>query len=134
VLQICDPVDGASGTGSVIKTSSMVALLALPERDRYTAAKEGVAAMTRYMAVEYAPDKIRVNPIAPALVLTPRVERLIAGREELRRLADQHLLGPCGPIDIAEMAAYLGNDEARVITGQVIPVQLRRDHFLRQER
>lgn len=111
-----------SGGGSVVNLSSMVALMALPERDCYTAAKGGVAAMTRSMAVEYAPDNIRVNAIAPGLVLTPRAEALMQEREELRRLAGQHLLGPCRPLDIADMAVYLGSDEARVTTGQVISV------------
>lgn len=111
-----------SGGGSVVNLSSMVALMALPERDCYTAAKGGVAAMTRSMAVEYAPDNIRVNAIAPGLVLTPRAEALLQEREELRRLAGQHLLGPCRPLDIADMAVYLGSDEARVVTGQVISV------------
>ncbi len=111
-----------SGGGSVVNLSSMVALMALPERDCYTAVKGGVAAMTRSMAVEYAPDNIRVNAIAPGLVLTPRAEALLQEREELRRLAGQHLLGPCRPLDIADMAVYLGSDEARVVTGQVISV------------
>lgn len=116
------PEIARSGGGSVVNFSSMVALMALPERDCYTAAKGGVAAMTRSMAVEYAPDKIRVNAIAPGLVLTPRVEGLMTERPELRRLADQHLLGPCRPADIAEMAVYLGSSESRVVTGQVLSV------------
>ena len=116
------PEIARSGGGSVVNFSSMVALMALPERDCYTAAKGGVAAMTRSMAVEYAPDSIRVNAIAPGLVLTPRVEGLMTERAELRRLADQHLLGPCRPGDIAEMAVYLGSSESRVVTGQVLSV------------
>lgn len=116
------PEIARAGGGSVINLSSMVALMALPERDCYTAAKGGVAAMTRSMAVEYAPDRIRVNAIAPGLVLTPRVEGLMETREELRRLAGQHLLGPCVPGDIAGMAVYLGSDDARVVTGQVLSV------------
>lgn len=116
------PEIARSGGGSVVNFSSMVALMALPERDCYTAAKGGVAAMTRSMAVEYAPDNIRVNAIAPGLVLTPRVEGLMTERAELRRLADQHLLGPCRPGDIAEMAVYLGASESRVVTGQVLSV------------
>lgn len=116
------PEIARAGGGSVINTASMVALMALPERDCYTAAKGGVAAMTRSMAVEYAPDNIRVNAIAPGLVLTPRVEGLMGEREELRHLAGRHLLGPCRPADIAEMAVYLGADESRVVTGQVLSV------------
>jgi NAD(P)-dependent dehydrogenase (short-subunit alcohol dehydrogenase family) len=116
------PEIARAGGGAVINLSSMVALMALPERDCYTAAKGGVAAMTRSMAVEYAPDRIRVNAIAPGLVLTPRVEGLMETREELRRLAGQHLLGPCVPGDIAGMAVYLGSDDARVVTGQVLSV------------
>lgn len=116
------PEIARSGGGAVINMSSMVALMALTERDCYTAAKGGVASMTRSMAVEYAPDKIRVNAIAPGLVLTHRAERLMAEREEIRLLAGIHLLGPCQPIDIAEMAVYLGSDESRVVTGQVLSV------------
>lgn len=116
------PQIARSGGGSVINMSSMAALMALTERDCYTAAKGGVASMTRSMAVEYAPDRIRVNAIAPGLVLTPRAERIMAEREEIRLLAGIHLLGPCLPADIAEMAVYLGSDESRVVTGQVVSV------------
>jgi len=116
------PEIARSGGGAIVNMASMVALMALTERDCYTAAKGGVASMTRSMAVEYAPDNIRVNAIAPGLVLTPRVEGLLSERDELRRLAAQHLLGPCRPLDIAEMAVYLGSGESRVVTGQVLSV------------
>jgi NAD(P)-dependent dehydrogenase (short-subunit alcohol dehydrogenase family) len=116
------PLISKGGGGSVINMSSMAALMALTERDCYTAAKGGVASMTRSMAVEYAPEKIRVNAIAPGLVMTPRAERIMAEREEIRRLADIHLLGPCTPLDIADMAVYLASNESRVVTGQVLSV------------
>ena len=76
-----------SGGGSVINTSSIVALRALPGRDCYTAAKGAVAAMTRSMAVEYAADKIRVNAIAPGVVLTERVKKLLEGSKDIEKLA-----------------------------------------------
>lgn len=76
-----------SGGGSIINMSSIVALRALPGRDCYTAAKGAVAAMTRSMAVEYAADKIRVNAIAPGVVLTERVKKLLEGSKDIEKLA-----------------------------------------------
>lgn len=111
-----------AGGGSVINMASNVALMALPGRDCYTAAKGGVASMTRSMAVEYAPDNIRVNAIAPSVTLSDRVKRLLEGSHEIKAVGDQHLLGLGEPIDIAHMAVYLAADESRITTGQVLSV------------
>ena len=110
------------GGGSVINTSSVLALIGSPNKDAYTAAKGAVAALTRSMAVEYAPHKIRVNAIAPGITRTPRVERLLAEDGVTARLAQGYLLGICEPIDIAHMALYLASDESRLTTGQVLSV------------
>jgi len=111
-----------AGGGSVINMTSNVALMALPGRDCYTAAKGGVASMTRSMAVEYAPHKIRVNAIAPSVTLTPRVKRLLAGNANISKLAASHLLGLGQPIHIANMAVYLASDESEITTGQILSV------------
>ncbi len=111
-----------AGGGSVINMSSMVALMALPGRDCYTAAKGGISAITRSMAVEYAPYKIRVNAIAPSVTMTDRVKALVPGNANLQKLADSHLLGLAYPIHIAQMAVYLASDESEITTGQVIAV------------
>jgi NAD(P)-dependent dehydrogenase (short-subunit alcohol dehydrogenase family) len=111
-----------SGGGSIINMSSIVALRALPGRDCYTAAKGAVAAMTRSMAVEYAADKIRVNAIAPGVVLTERVKKLLEGSQDIEKLAATHLLGLGLPIHMADMAVYLASDEAAITTGQIISV------------
>jgi NAD(P)-dependent dehydrogenase (short-subunit alcohol dehydrogenase family) len=111
-----------AGGGSVINMTSNVALMALPGRDCYTAAKGGVASLTRSMAVEYARYKIRVNAIAPSVTLTARVKRLLAGNKDIEKLASTHLLGLGQPIHIANMAVYLASDEAAITTGQILSV------------
>jgi NAD(P)-dependent dehydrogenase (short-subunit alcohol dehydrogenase family) len=120
--KIAIPVIIKAGGGSVINMSSNVALMALPGRDCYTAAKGGVASMTRSMAVEYAPHKIRVNAIAPSVTLTERVKRLLAGNKDVSKLASSHLLGLGQSIHIANMAVYLASDEAAITTGQILSV------------
>ena len=79
----------ASGGGSVINMASNVALMGIAGRDCYTAAKGGIAAITRSMAVEFAPQKVRVNAIAPSATMTDRVRgRLEAGNPRVTKLAD----------------------------------------------
>ncbi|HXP02549.1 MAG TPA: SDR family oxidoreductase [Stellaceae bacterium] len=111
-----------AGGGSVINMSSNVALMGVPGRDCYTAAKGGIAAITRSLAVAYAPQKARVNTIAPSATMTDRARRLVAGNAALTRLADSHLLGLIEPEDIANTALYLASGESRMVTGQVLPV------------
>ena len=111
-----------AGGGSVINMSSNVALMALPGRDCYTAAKGAVASMTRSMAVEYAPHKIRVNAIAPSVTLSDRVKRLLAQSPEIEKISETHLLGLGLPIHIADMAVYLASEESAITTGQILSV------------
>ena len=112
-----------AGGGSVINTSSNVALMAVGGRDCYTAAKGGVASMTRSMAAQYARHGIRVNAIAPGATRTSRVAAMAEGSEHIDRLVREgQLFGWCQPRDIAYMALYLASDESRVTTGQVLSV------------
>ena len=111
-----------SGGGAVINMSSNLALMGIAGRDCYTAAKGGIAALTRSMAVEFAAQRVRVNAIAPSATMTDRVRGLMAGNVALDRLANAHLLGLIEPPDIANMALFLASDDSRMITGQVYPV------------
>jgi len=111
-----------AGGGSIINMSSNVALMALPGRDCYTAVKGAIASMTRSMAVEYAPNKIRVNAIAPSVTLSDRVKKLLDNSSEIQTISKTHLLGLGEPIHVADLAVYLASDESNITTGQVISV------------
>lgn len=111
-----------AGGGSIINTTSYVALAGIKGRDAYTAAKGGVLAMTRSMAVNYAKNKIRVNAIAPGAILTERVKKFLADDPRVGGMSEHHLLGMGEPRDIAHMALFLASDEARIVTGAIFPV------------
>jgi NAD(P)-dependent dehydrogenase (short-subunit alcohol dehydrogenase family) len=112
-----------AGGGAIINMTSTLALIAVPGRDCYTAGKGAIAAMTRSMAVEYAPHNIRVNAIAPAVTLSDRVKKLMEGSKDIEKLATQHLLGLGLPIHMADTAVFLASDEAAITTGQILVVE-----------
>ena len=112
----------ASGGGSIINTASNVALMGFPGRDCYTAAKGGVAAITRSMAVEYAARGVRVNAVAPATTRTARVMRMLENNAGIASVTGRQMLGIVEPEEIAYMALYLASDESRRTTGQILPV------------
>ncbi|MGI8551322.1 MAG: SDR family NAD(P)-dependent oxidoreductase [Dehalococcoidia bacterium] len=109
------------GGGSIINISSISAL-----RPRgltpYSTSKGAIIALTRAMAIDHAREGVRVNCIAPGPVYTPMVAGgMTAERRERRRLASP--LGIEGSAwDIAWAAVYLASDEARYVTGVVLPV------------
>jgi len=74
------------------------------------------------MAVEYAPHKIRVNAIAPGVVMTERVKKLMESAKDIEKLAKTHLLGLGYPNQMADMALYLASDDSVITTGQILSV------------
>ncbi|HIJ56721.1 MAG TPA: SDR family oxidoreductase [Deltaproteobacteria bacterium] len=110
-----------SGGGSIINISSIAAMRGLGIA-AYALTKGGIIALTRTMAVQHAKDNIRVNCIAPGTVYTPMVaEGLTEEGRALRR--DSVPLGTEGTAwDIGWAAVYLASDEARWVTGVVLPV------------
>ena len=95
----------------------VTALTGVRGRDAYSASKGGVVSMTRSMAVHYAPQRIRVNAIAPTHTLTERSLERSKGRD-VSSENSKNLLGPIQPIEVSSMAVYLASDESRVTTGQ----------------
>jgi NAD(P)-dependent dehydrogenase (short-subunit alcohol dehydrogenase family) len=111
-----------AGGGAIINMTSVVALAGTkPGRDAYTSAKGGVLALTRSMAVNYAKYKIRVNAIAPGATLSARVQKFLADDQAIAAMSKQHLLGLGQPEDVAHTALFLASDEARIITGIIVP-------------
>ena len=105
------------GGGSIVNISSLRAVMGTHGADAYTASKGGVLAMSRAMAVQWAAHKIRVNVMAPGVVLTPRVAALIAPDSPLYK---KSLLGPADPEDVANLVLYLASDQSKAVTGAVM--------------
>ena len=106
-----------SGGGSIINISSLRAVIGTHGADAYTASKGGVLAMSRAMAMQWASHNIRVNVMAPGVVLTERVAAFIKEDNPIYR---KSLLGPSEPEDVAGLALYLASDESRKVTGAVL--------------
>ncbi len=111
------------GHGCIINMSSGAAILGLERRAVYTATKGAVLALTRAMAVDYAPHRIRVNALCPGTVYTPFVEDYLQKSYSdppaaLERLKERQLTRTLGtPEEIAAAALYLASDDAAFVTG-----------------
>jgi NAD(P)-dependent dehydrogenase (short-subunit alcohol dehydrogenase family) len=113
-----------TGGGAIVNNSSVGSLRGNPGLPVYGAAKRAVNSLTETAAIEYGPNGIRVNAVAPGLTMTamvqawrenePTIVDQIVGRTPLGRAAD--------PEEIAEAAAWLLSDRASFVTGVVLPV------------
>jgi 3-oxoacyl-[acyl-carrier protein] reductase len=110
--------------GSVINISSVVATAAPPTASVYSATKAAVDAVTRSLAKELGPRKIRVNAINPGMVETEGTTSagITANESDFRRQVEaQTPLGRIGqPQDIGPAAVFLASDEAGWITGETL--------------
>jgi NAD(P)-dependent dehydrogenase (short-subunit alcohol dehydrogenase family) len=121
------PVMIKKGGGVIINMGSSFGLVGFPNMAAYTAAKGGVIALTRQMAVDYGTYNIRVNCMCPGPILTPLVESRIKEapdpEESLNELKSLSPLGKIGrPEDVAYMALYLASDESPFTTGAVLAI------------
>jgi NAD(P)-dependent dehydrogenase (short-subunit alcohol dehydrogenase family) len=113
------PVMAARGGGSIINTTSIRAMIGTAGADGYSSAKGGVRALTLALALQWAERNIRVNAIAPGVILSERVKALLREDDPLFK---KSLLGPCEPEDVAQLALYLASDEYRRVTGAILPL------------
>ena len=104
-----------------INTSSMVSIYGQPAGCAYPTSKFAVNGLTKSLARELAPHKIRVNAVAPGVTHTDMVDAL--PREVIEPLIKTIPLGRMGePEDIANAFAFLASDEASYISGDVLSV------------
>jgi NAD(P)-dependent dehydrogenase (short-subunit alcohol dehydrogenase family) len=108
--------------GNIINISSMVGLVGQPNAGAYSATKGGQISMSKGMAIDFAPDGIRVNVICPGWIQTPLVDDWFSQQPDpeasKKYIYDQHPLGRIGTIEECGKAAlYLASDDAAFVTG-----------------
>ncbi len=113
-----------AGTGSVVLLSSVMALAGQPGQTLYSATKGALVAMARSMALELARENIRVNCVAPAVVITGMSAQLQqnVSPEQFAAITAMHPLGLGQPEDVAHAATFLLSSAARWITGTTLTV------------
>ena len=118
------PFIANSGGGAIINMTSVRAIVGSKGAAAYSAAKGGIISLTKALAPECAEDNIRINAIAPGAIKTERVKKLLEQAEETGNdmIVARHLLGLGEPEDVANLALFLASDEARLITGAIVPV------------
>lgn len=119
----------ADGGGAIVNQASVAAMVAVAGFAAYCAAKGAVVSLTRSMAIDLAPRKIRVNALCPGTVYTPLMEPLMRMRGDgdleagLAKTATKYPIGRIGtPMEIANAALFLGSDEAGFVTGSIFTV------------
>ena len=114
----------ARGGGSIINMSSIAWMRGAPGLPAYAAAKAAIVGFTNSLARLVGPDRIRVNAIAPGMVITERQRRLWYPDEQVitEMRTRQMIPDAVTPDDIANMALYLASDDSQRITRQCFQV------------
>jgi NAD(P)-dependent dehydrogenase (short-subunit alcohol dehydrogenase family) len=125
----------AAGGGSIVNQSSLAGLIGVPSLPHYAAAKAGVIGLTRQIAVEYGPKKIRANGICPGTIYTPLVATVWNKRgvgygatggsldEQKKQAGMGNPIQRMGEVeDCANLALFLASDESGWITGSAMPL------------
>jgi len=114
----------AAGGGAIVNTASQWGIHPAPGHIAYNVSKAAVVAFTLNLARDYAPNKIRVNAVAPGEVRTPMLESNLARTG--RSIDDLNKLVPFGrigePEEIAALMAFLASDEAAYLCGSVVEI------------
>lgn len=111
-------------SGAIVNVGSVAGLVALPGRGPYSAAKAGLMALTRTMAVEVAELGIRVNAVAPGMTLSAMIEQVAReGVVDLDAMRREIPMGRLATVDeVAKAVCFLASDDASYVTGETLVV------------
>ncbi|MGY5808925.1 SDR family oxidoreductase [Rhizobium sp. LEGMi198b] len=121
------PALRARGGGSIVNTASNIVQFAIKDRAAYVAAKGGVAALTRAMALDHSADNIRVNSVAPGVIWSNYYNNMLTQVPDpdafVNGLKARAPMGRYGePRDIANAILYLASEESAFATGTMLTV------------
>jgi len=109
--------------GSIINIASMLTFFGGGLVPAYSASKGGIAQLTKSLAIAYASDQIRVNAIAPGWIKTPLTKALQQDKNRANAILSRTPMNRWGePEDLAGPAMFLASDDAKFVTGSIIPV------------
>ena len=110
--------------GSLVYISSVAGLVGQPALAAYSASKGAINAMVKSLALELAREHIRVNSVAPGMIMTEMTERFTQQltAEQMQQVRNEHPLGFGQTSDVANAVAYLLSSAARWVTGTVLVV------------
>lgn len=119
--QAAYPMMQRAGGGSILNIGSNCFLLSrIPGYPLYATAKAAIIGLTRSLAREFGPDKIRVNAILPGWVMTQKqIDQWVTPEAEAEAMADQALKERLYEGDISRLALFLAADDSRMITKQM---------------
>ena len=112
------------GSGAIVNCSSLGGLVGLPERAAYHASKHGVIGLTKSVAVEYAPQGVRVNAVCPGVIDTPMVADILQSQADaMAEIMKEQPIGRLGRADeIAAAVLWLCSPGASLVAGVALPV------------
>jgi NAD(P)-dependent dehydrogenase (short-subunit alcohol dehydrogenase family) len=122
-----------NGGGSIVNIASLAGLRCIPAMPAYTASKSGLIGLTQATALDYGPQKIRVNVVAPGPIRTEMLEHSMAGLADATKTDITGALNtltkflplkrPAMPEEVAGAVVFLASDDAAYITGITVPVE-----------